>query len=139
MEWSRYDASTLGGNSSQVFDPFQLYDDAEVLVPVVVEPLAAGRRHEGRGVRRAAGLRLNAGTDGAQGRIPAVELAQLDGATLVEQQRYGGRCQPVVAGDAFLETAEDIARFARTFETISKWALSQAQSKKMIQDAARTA
>jgi transcriptional regulator with XRE-family HTH domain len=43
------------------------------------------------------------------------------------------------AGDAFLETERDVARFASKFETIAGLALSQTQSKKMIQEAARSA
>lgn len=42
-----------------------------------------------------------------------------------------------IAGDAFLETAEDVPRFARTFDTITKAALSTAQTKKLIQEAAK--
>ena len=41
-----------------------------------------------------------------------------------------------IAGDAFLETEEDIARFARTFDLIAEAALSPTQSKKLIQQAA---
>ncbi|MFI5494223.1 Scr1 family TA system antitoxin-like transcriptional regulator [Actinoplanes sp. NPDC051859] len=44
-----------------------------------------------------------------------------------------------IAGDAFLETGEDVARFARTFDLIAQAALSPAQSKKMIQEAAKAA
>jgi hypothetical protein len=44
-----------------------------------------------------------------------------------------------IAGDAFLETGNDVARFARTFELIAGSALSQAQSKTMIQEAAKAA
>jgi transcriptional regulator with XRE-family HTH domain len=42
-------------------------------------------------------------------------------------------------GDAFLETADDVARFTKTFERITEKALSPSQSKKMIQDAAKAA
>lgn len=42
-----------------------------------------------------------------------------------------------LAGDAFLETEDDVARFGRTFSIIGDTALSQAQSKKLIQEAAK--
>ncbi|MGK5677742.1 helix-turn-helix domain-containing protein [Actinoplanes sp. URMC 104] len=44
-----------------------------------------------------------------------------------------------IAGDAFLETEEDVARFARTFDLIAQAALSETQSRKLIQEAARAA
>jgi len=44
-----------------------------------------------------------------------------------------------IVGDAFLETGEDVARFAATFELIAGLALSQAQSKKLIHEAAKAA
>jgi transcriptional regulator with XRE-family HTH domain len=44
-----------------------------------------------------------------------------------------------IAGDAFLETEEDIARFARTFDLIAKAALSTAHTKKLIEEAAKAA
>jgi transcriptional regulator with XRE-family HTH domain len=44
-----------------------------------------------------------------------------------------------IAGDAFLETGEDVARFADAFDRIAGLALNQAQSKKLIQEAARAA
>jgi transcriptional regulator with XRE-family HTH domain len=44
-----------------------------------------------------------------------------------------------IAGDAFLEGEEDVARFARTFDIIAGSALSQTASKKMIQEAAKAA
>jgi transcriptional regulator with XRE-family HTH domain len=44
-----------------------------------------------------------------------------------------------IAGDAFLETEEDIAAFAGTFDLIAGSALSEAQSKRMIKEAAKAA
>jgi transcriptional regulator with XRE-family HTH domain len=44
-----------------------------------------------------------------------------------------------MAGDLFLEAEEDVKRFAATFERIATAALSPAQTKKMIQEAARAA
>ncbi|MGX6605131.1 helix-turn-helix domain-containing protein [Micromonosporaceae bacterium Da 78-11] len=44
-----------------------------------------------------------------------------------------------IAGDAFLETEEDVARFARTFDFVTQVALNQAQSKKLIQEAVKAA
>ncbi|GGL05246.1 helix-turn-helix domain-containing protein [Mangrovihabitans endophyticus] len=40
-------------------------------------------------------------------------------------------------GDAFLETQEEVARFAAMFDRTAGFALSPAQSKKLIQDAAK--
>lgn len=42
-----------------------------------------------------------------------------------------------IAGDAFLETGEDVARFAGTFDLIAKAALSPAHTKNLIQEAAK--
>jgi hypothetical protein len=44
-----------------------------------------------------------------------------------------------IAGDAFLETEEDVARFDRTFRAIATRALSPTHSKKLIQEAAKAA
>jgi transcriptional regulator with XRE-family HTH domain len=44
-----------------------------------------------------------------------------------------------MAGDLFLEGAEDVDRFSATFERIANQALTPTQSKKMIQDAAKAA
>lgn len=44
-----------------------------------------------------------------------------------------------LAGDLFLETADDVERFSATFERIAAQALTPAQTKKMIQEAAKTA
>lgn len=43
-----------------------------------------------------------------------------------------------LAGDIFLESGDDVARFARMFDAIAKAALSQAQSRKLIQEAAKS-
>jgi len=40
-----------------------------------------------------------------------------------------------MAGDAFLEAEEDVTRFQSTFKHIAAQALSQAASKKLIQEA----
>jgi hypothetical protein len=44
-----------------------------------------------------------------------------------------------IAGDAFLETEDDVARFAGTFDAIVGSAMSPARSKKFIQEAAKAA
>jgi transcriptional regulator with XRE-family HTH domain len=44
-----------------------------------------------------------------------------------------------LAGDLFLETADDVERFSATFERIAAQALTPTQSKKLIQEAARAA
>ncbi|AGL19480.1 helix-turn-helix domain-containing protein [Actinoplanes sp. N902-109] len=44
-----------------------------------------------------------------------------------------------MAGDIFLEAEEEVARFAATFQRISEQALSQAQTRKLIKEAAAAA
>jgi transcriptional regulator with XRE-family HTH domain len=44
-----------------------------------------------------------------------------------------------LAGDLFLETADDVERFSATFEQIAAQALTPTQTKKLIQEAARAA